>query len=790
MKRKIAVFILGLCALLLESFAVSPPVSPIAGKSRMLHLEELPYLAPEVRTHEFTSYKRIAELGDYDSWLFERNGERVMFSAEGPGCVTRLWVTGVSDMNSLLKFYFDGETTASFSVTPQELFRSGRWPSPLVAGPDQSAGGRICYIPIPFQQSLVIADAGDSKIHYYNITYERYAADTMIESWTATEEYTNVSAYLSQAGQDPKPDAGNVLHSISSSVSAGHDLVLLDKSGSGVVQSIELDLSPATVEILNHCTIRMVFDGQTTVQEMPVGEFFGSAVGEVEYTSLPMGMRTNGNWYCYFPMPYWASAKIILHNGASANISNLAANVEVNSVGYDSEKAGYFCARRQSRTFGNSDGDMVLFDESETAGKFVGVSLYMEGDHVGNGGMMYLEGDARVYIDGAEAPAVHGTGNEDWFNGAFYYNDYADQGANQSEELFSMPYHGLPAKHHYDPPHNWTQAYRFNLADPIEFSSSMLFTMEAGGYPYFTTGFYSAVGYSYQRLTPLSCLETLFYPEGESDLFSYSCDGVVSTNTARFITPYAEISASDETMVGFSNVSLSSFTVEIPPSNRGVILQSLSDFSAGTNSAAITANGREAGRWSHTDLNFTNSAFGWGINELLMPLSITEGTNRLTISIAYSAPATEYRFRIIPLVARSVGDSLFSEWVSHYALFGDEADALADPDGDGWLNLVEYFGGGSPIDASDLGYPLRLDIDLSGGSNICSVVFARRQDVQQRGLSSFVERTSDLVSGNWTPVSPVSENTEAFGENFEWVTTQVNEGSNAIGFFRVRVQLQ
>lgn len=784
-------FVLGLCGTLAEGAAVAPPNTPVAGKARMLHLEQLPYLAPEVRTHEFTSYKRIAEWADFNSWLFERNGERVMFSERGPGCVTRLWVTGVSDANSLLKFYFDGETNASFSATPQELFRSGTWPYPLVAGPDQSAGGRICYIPIPFEQSLVITDAGNTAIPYYNITSERYAAGTTVESWDSAGDYSEVASYLNQMGRDPKPDAGNTSQVVSSLIPSGADRVLLNVAGSGVVQSIELEVTPATAEVLDQCTIRMVFDERETVQEMPLGEFFGSAVGEVEFTSLPLGMRTNGNWYCYFPMPYWESAKVMIHNGSASDISNLTATVEFNpDAPYDSTKAGYFCARRQSRSFTASDGDMVLFDESGTAGKFVGISLYLEGDGRGNGGMMYLEGDARIYIDGAEAPAIHGTGDEDWFNAAFYYNDYSDHGANQDTERFSMPYHGLPAKHHYDPPNNWTQAYRFNLADPIEFSSSMLFTMEAGGYPYFTDGYYSAVGYSYQRFAPLSCLETQLCPGSNSMSFAYSCDGVGATHSAKFISPHAEISAPVESFSGFTNVLHSAFTTKIPPANRGILLQSLADFSAGTNSAVVSVNGVDAGGWIQTDLNFTNSAFGWGINELLLPAAITAGTNQLQISISYSAPATECRFRIIPLVAQSVGDSMFSAWMAEYLPASGEESPLDDPDGDGEANLFEYAGGSSPVDAVSQAYPLHVKRGLEDGGTECYVVFVRRTDFQQRELCYSLEQRTNLLSGAWIQVSPSVENIGVLGDGFEWVTNRIDDSCSSSGFFRMRVGLE
>ncbi|MDF7807622.1 DUF2961 domain-containing protein [Pontiellaceae bacterium B12219] len=753
--------------------------APCRVLERMTHFEQVPVLESDVRTYEFSSFKRIAEAADYNSWLYEKNGERVMFHDEGPGCITRLWMTGVRDHTTLLKFYFDGETNASFSVTPYELYDSGLFPYPLVAGPDESAGGRISYLPFPYEKSLVITDAGSRAVDYYNITYDNYVEGTTLETWSGQESYEVVTQYLLTEG-DPKPTAANQYQLGGDVVSEEKELVLLNVHGSGVVQSVEFDFDSVSPEVLEDMRISMEFDGVTTVDQIPLGEFFGSAVGEVEVLSQPIGMRTNGNWYCYFPMPYWESAKIQIENYSGVTISNFVYEVGTNSDALPQEKAGYFCARYRKAEYSKDEGDLVLFDESGCAGKFVGLSLYMEGEGGGYYGMRYLEGDARVYVDGSEHPFIHGTGNEDWFNGAYYYNDYPDKGANQAEEIFCMPYHGLPAKYHCQGADSWTQAYRFNIADPINWTSSLLFTIEHGQYPAYEGGYYSCVAYSYQQFDEASFQTAEITVHNAFDYF-YECDGVFSTNTAKFITPRAEVDAPELTFFGFSNVMHSSFSVSIPPENEGVILQSLSDFSAGTNSAVVRIDGDIAGRWNHVDFCYTNSPFGWGINEVFLPADQTRGKNRLDVTVDYSAPATEYRFRVLLLSDKLTPGGLYQNWIQQFSELRSFTNLTDNLDGDAYDNFAEYVFGGDPertessiqtirglkrtsVDRLEFSYPKRVDDNLSYSVEYCD----------------------DLTSGEWSVLEPVDEMLGNPEEGLSMVTNVVSMGRH--GFFRLQVE--
>ena len=744
-------------------------------------LENLPVLQNDVRVREFTSFKRIAEVADYQSWLHVRDGERVIFFDEGPGRVTRFWITGAKDHDSLFKFYFDGETNASFSATPHEFFESGRFPYPVAAGPAQSAGGRICYAPFPYAESLVITDAGARPISYYNITFEEYPEGAAVETWDGSETYDDLVDYLDLTGSDPKPVDGNSTRLGSGAIAPGEKIRLMNlKSGQGVVQSIEFDVSPATPEILAGCSISMKFDGEATVDAVPLGEFFGSAVGELELISLPIGIRTNGDWYCYFPMPFWESGEIWIENNSAATVTNLDWSLTWNGWPLDAERAGYFHARRRSSTYAKEAGDLVLFEESGVAGRFVGLSLYMEGDGLGLGGMYYLEGDARVYIDGAKHPFIHGTGNEDWFNGAFYYNDYADRGANQEAELFSMPFHGLPAKHHFAGAENWTQAYRFNIPDPINWTSSMLFTIEHGQYPNYESGYYSCVAYSYQRRAPATYVGARVGAAGATDHY-YVNDGRLATNTARFITPKAEVDAEDVTLIGFADVTSSRFSISVPPENEGVVLQFLSDFTAGTNSAVIQLDGEKAGAWAHVDLNYTNSIFGWGVSEIVLPSRLTNGRRRLDLAVFYSEPATEYGITARPIARKPEPGIAYLDWIADFVGMGCFTNMTDDGDGDAIDNLGEFAFGGDPSETSDAGFA------FTARAVDAEIEFVHARRVGDHGLTYALETTENLVSNQWLVLNAPSTGAGELGGDFE-VLTNRTPVLHERAFFRIRVE--
>jgi len=140
-----------------------------------------------VTAHQASSYERR----DRESWgvngdsghyaRVEPNGEAVLFQADGPGCIWRIWS---ANPQGLLRFYFDGAATPSLELPFQALFEDGRPPfiRPLVYQRDTERSAHDCYVPLPFAKSVkVTADAAHRQ--YYHFDWLHYPAGTTVPTF-------------------------------------------------------------------------------------------------------------------------------------------------------------------------------------------------------------------------------------------------------------------------------------------------------------------------------------------------------------------------------------------------------------------------------------------------------------------------------------------------------------------------------------------------------------------------------------------------------------------------------
>ncbi|QHI69321.1 polysaccharide lyase family 8 super-sandwich domain-containing protein [Tichowtungia aerotolerans] len=131
----------------------------------------------------------------------------------------------------------------------------------------------------------------------------------------------------------------------------------------------------------------------------------------------------------------------------------------------------------------------------------------------------------------------------------------------------------------------------------------------------------------------------------------------------------------------------------------------------------------------------------------------------------------------VPVV---VGDP-FAVWAVEYGLVGDDAAQTADPDGDGMNNLLEFALGGIPTNRSDSAAIL----PILGEINPFFFEYIHRRRVDST-LKYSVERTGDLVSGNWATGGVAVTGYGPDGEGFERVTNSVPaEGANQ--FVRLKI---
>lgn len=145
----------------------------------LFNLARLPYLKNstlyQISSHDSTG-------GNEDRMVISQ-GETVNIARiEGPGCITRIWLTiSCQDpfflRRMLLRIYWDGEQHPSVETPIGDFFGTGfeytHYTSLLMG---MSSGGYYCYIPMPFSDAAVIEVTNqcqsDVDLFYYHINYQ------------------------------------------------------------------------------------------------------------------------------------------------------------------------------------------------------------------------------------------------------------------------------------------------------------------------------------------------------------------------------------------------------------------------------------------------------------------------------------------------------------------------------------------------------------------------------------------------------------------------------------------
>ncbi len=275
-------------------------------------------------------------------------------------------------------------------------------------------------------------------------------------------------------------------------IAAGETVTLAEIAGPGVIRHIWMTIASRDPMIRRNAILSMYWDDESTPSVLcPIGDFFGQGWGEsYPFMSLPLaaGPMSGRALNSYFPMPFGSGARITVHNDSEHPMNALYYAIDYEVFPEAPSEAGRFHAwwnreltepgeadpeRRENEwsTLGPegknaSDAQNYVFCELEGRGHVVGVQYYVDNP----GPIWYGEGDDMWLVDGERWPgSLHGTGTEDFFNGAWSPN-----------ELYAHPYFGyarIPSGL------GWmgrTHCYRFLLEDPIHFTRSLRASIEHG----------------------------------------------------------------------------------------------------------------------------------------------------------------------------------------------------------------------------------------------------------------------------------------------------------------------
>ena len=481
--------------------APAPGRSIPVGFEVLENLELLPLLKEGVVCRQHSSYDRTGGnddgfSGTYTHLRRTRDGEYVIFDADGPGCIYRFW--SAQPPEGRIKFFFDGEKEPRLECGFRDMFEAKVAPfAPPLTG--RSSGGWYSYHPIVFRKNCTIVT--EQKTGFLAIAYHRFPDGTPVTSFRPTLDPEALALYESVQSHFADPAARErevdlPLRRIV--VPAGSaEFPLGDLAGPGTIAGVRarvLTESRATWRqdhTLRRLVLRIYWDGDPRpAVECPLGEFFGTGFGEyvpapgggaqpVRYAAVPFGM-TDDFAYFRLPMPFRTSARVTLENGNEHAVDvDWALDAKKGPV---ADSAAYLHV--QWRHHVTEQGRHVPILTTRGRGHYVGTVLSMQSPHW----LTYLEGDEKFTVDGESFPGIHGTGTEDYFNCGWYYNSGP----------VAAPFHGLTAKPDYE---SRTSQYRMHVPDCVPFTRSLKVEIEHGEANDRPHTDYAIVSYWYQDAT-------------------------------------------------------------------------------------------------------------------------------------------------------------------------------------------------------------------------------------------------------------------------------------------------
>ncbi len=251
---------------------------------------------------------------------------------------------------------------------------------------------------------------------------------------------------------------------------------LAEISGEGAIQQIWI--AGPDIAKMRFYILRFYWDGENEPSvEVPMGDLFACGWGKyAQVSSLAVCVNPGSGLSCYWTMPFRKKAKVTIQNlDDRPSIVGYQVNYVLAKV---PEDAAYFHAqfRRVSKLAYKSV--YTILDGVRGRGQYVGTYLAWEVHSPGWWG----EGEIKFFLDGdKEFPTICGTGTEDYFCGAYNFENQETH----RYQTFSTPYTGLPQVLPPDLiylPGQRFGLYRWHIPDPIRFEKDLKVTIQALGW--------------------------------------------------------------------------------------------------------------------------------------------------------------------------------------------------------------------------------------------------------------------------------------------------------------------
>lgn len=606
-----------LILIVLHSFAVraqGPPVIPV-GLDAYRMWDRWPQQRIGARAYMRSTYDRSGgnEGADASHFLYQRADDfNVSLDVTGPGILYfaryNHWhgspwhyvVDGIDHLVQETSTADPNHPVENSVFLPQELF-----PNPLALTWAITKGADLSWVPIPFERSFQMAY---SRTHYgtgYYI-YDQYVGGTKLSrpirsgDWKTPPD-RDVLELIGRSGTDlaPRPGtpegkkAGVREETGETALPAGESTTVWKTTHApSMLRALEFSVPRANALQFGRARLRVTWDGRPQPSiDAPVALFYGAGTlynregREYLVRAFPVNIRFDDqrvHLACYFPMPFFHSARIELVGTEGEAIPGIRWGVRYVPYHGPSNEVAYFHATYRDHPEPEPGKDLVLLDtrtmegSNDWSGSFVGTSFIFS--HRAQ--LSTLEGDPRFFFDDSQTPQAYGTGTEEWGGGGDYWG-----GQNMTLPFAGHPTGAPSAKAAKNDEDLIESAYRFLLADLMPFGRNAVIRLEHGGENE-STEHYETVTYWYGAPSP-SLIKTDELQIGDAQ----------SERAHHYVSPQAsapyEITSRYEwgvdtlrgkeiypasTDCGRTTTGSSEFRLSLTPNNFGVLLRRKLDY--------------------------------------------------------------------------------------------------------------------------------------------------------------------------------------------------------------------
>jgi len=407
---------------------------------------------PFYTCRQMSSYDRRSVSPDSAGWYANRDGwegdnflridtiegriEKVMFEEEGPGVITRIWITSL-DKEPIMRFYLDDAVEPQWIIPAYDMTQIG------VAGAGkglvfphtsytEERGGSTSYMPIPYSNgcrvTIEIPDEVIEKPRYYQINYRKYDESALIETFSkevvmrGREKIEEVNQLLLNPAMQSEAEISNEAEE---KLNPGDSLSINLPKGENALYEISFNIdapnSDEFARIMRELIFTASFDGKETVW-VPLSDFSGGGIGALSVESWFLWSDGEGNMVCRWVMPYQKGGTIGLKN-YSSELLHASVQIKTGSYKWDSRSLYFHASWKQENGLG-----LVSSGECDKGTCWEWNFCTLSGKGIYKGDLLtlynyskswYGEGDEKIWVDDDTFPSHFGTGTEDYYNSSW-----------------------------------------------------------------------------------------------------------------------------------------------------------------------------------------------------------------------------------------------------------------------------------------------------------------------------------------------------------------------------------